>query len=248
MLGTSNPVGTLGSAGVLGTSIPVGTLGSTGVLGITEVSGIVGASKAGVVELLFTELSILLKKFSNLNVSSCGACGVGWSKKLKNFPVGSTGAGAGVGDAVDCNNWSILATGFSGCIISWALFSIASIFINPGATVALSGIWTTSSGLKLSGILLISGTLFILSISSSNFLTVNLSFIILFNISTCFFSSFIFNNDLACLSDILFSNNASWTSSDKLSNLSVLAIADCDLPTFLAKSSWLMYPISNIFL
>ena len=77
MLGTSNPVGTLGSAGVLGTSIPVGTLGSTGVLGITEVSGIVGASKAGVVELLFTELSILLKKFSNLNVSSCGACGVG---------------------------------------------------------------------------------------------------------------------------------------------------------------------------
>ena len=77
----------------------------------------------------------------------------------------------------------------------------------------------------------------ILLISSSVFLTVILSLIILFNISTCLFLSN-FNNDLACLSEIFSFNNASWTSSSKFNNLSLFAIVDCVLPNFSAKSVW----------
>ena len=136
------------------------------------------------------------------------------------------------------------------------------MFINPGKllltgfTKLLSGILTISSfckvvGIPLNSVELLNELLFslnIFSISSSVFLTVNLSFIILFNISICFDSSLIFNKDLAWRSEILFSNNASWASSHKFKSLKVLAIADWDLPTFIANSSWFIYPISKIFL
>ena len=75
------------------------------------------------------------------------------------------------------------------------------------------------------------------SISSSVFLTVYLPFIICPNIKTCKVGSVTLKSDLACLSEILFSNNASWTSSVKFNNLTLFAIVDCLLPIFLANAS-----------
>ena len=263
-------LGTLGSMlGITGASGIVDsilvTLGS--MLGITGSSGIVD-SILGTLGSMFWAVCVsvevlvfmLLKKFSKLKSLWLLVCGFGSSsKKLKNFPCGSKDEGFSVGGvssaAVDFNNSSILATGFSWGVISWAVCSILSISINPGNLVvsillnSMSGIWTTSSGAVFSKFKLLFILSFnILSISSSVFLTVNRSLIILFNISTCCFSSFNFNKDLAWRSEILFSNKASWTSSLKFNNLSVFAIEDWDLPTFWAKSSWLIYPISNIFL
>ena len=84
-------------------------------------------------------------------------------------------------------------------------------------------------------------------ISSSVLFTVRRSFIILSNICSCSFSSFNFNKERACLSDILFSKRASWTSSHKLSNLNLFEIVDCFTPNFWANS-FCVYPISKTFL
>ena len=99
------------------------------------------------------------------------------------------------------------------------------------------------SNISLTGVVFIS-LLFILSISSSVLLTVNLSFIILSN--NLFWSCILFNlnKDLACRSDILFSKSASWTSSDNFNNLILFATYDWLFPTFSASCCWVAYPKS----
>ena len=88
----------------------------------------------------------------------------------------------------------------------------------------------------------------ILSISSSALLTVNLSDIILFNNCFCCCLSVNFNNDLACLSDIFSFRRASCTSSSRFNSLNLLATVDWVFPSFVAKASCVIYPMSNIFL
>ena len=207
-----------GTIGVLITDSTAGIFGiATGsIVGISATGALVGAA-------------ITFPFASNCIPPICGTAGSGTVGVLiTGSTTGILGIATGSIVGVDTVEPPNISNVWDGCCVTTFGIWLISLFIlsSPFSSfISFSSVFVEFRSL---------------SISSSVFLTVNLSLIILFNISFWSFELFNLRSDLACLSDILLSKRASCTSSDKFNNLILFATEDWLLPNLVAKFSWVI--------